>query len=152
MIKLTKLLLSFGILVASLGVAARAADASREIVLTANDAMQFSLKEIAAAPGETLTVKLSHIGKLPKAAMGHNWVLLERMSGEEVAKFAMGCAKFAPDYLPKDLGQVLAHTKLLGGGEADAVTFTVPSEVGQYPFICTFPGHFAMMRGNLIVK
>ncbi|WP_404423026.1 azurin [Nibricoccus sp. IMCC34717] len=150
--KIPTFLLSLGILLASLGVAARASEAPREIAITANDAMQYSLKEITAAPGETITVKFSHIGKLPKTAMGHNWVLLKALPADAVSKFAMECMKFAPDYLPKDQSAILAHTKLLSGGESDSVTFTVPTEPGQYPFICTFPGHFAMMRGNLTVK
>ena len=132
--------------------AALAADAPREIVITANDAMQFSLKEITAAPGEKLSVKLSHVGKLPKTAMGHNWVLLAAGSDAEVQKLAMECMKNAPDYLPKDRSVVLAGTKILGGGESDTVTFTAPDKPGAYPYLCTFPGHFSMMKGKLIVK
>ena len=132
--------------------ALRAADAAREIAITANDAMQFNLKEITATPGEKLSVKLSHIGKLPKAAMGHNWVLFSATSDADVQKIAMECMKNAPEYLPKDRSVVLAHTKLLGGGESDVITFTAPDKPGAYPYICTFPGHFSMMKGKLIVK
>lgn len=132
--------------------ALHAADAAREIAITANDAMQFNLKEITAAPGEKLGIKLSHIGKLPKTAMGHNWVLLSATSDADVQKIAMECMKNAPDYLPTDRSVVLAHTKLLGGGESDAITFTAPDKPGVYPYICTFPGHFSMMQGKLIVK
>ncbi len=132
--------------------ALHAADAAREIAITANDAMQFNLKEITAAPGEKLSIKLSHIGKLPKAAMGHNWVLFSATSDADVQKIAMECMKNAPDYLPKDRSVVLAHTKLIGGGESDVITFTAPDKPGSYPYICTFPGHFSMMKGKLIVK
>lgn len=129
-----------------------AADAPREIAITANDAMQFNLKEITAAPGEKLSVKLSHVGKLPKTAMGHNWVLFTAVSDAEVQKLAMECMKNAPEYLPKDRSVVLAGTKILGGGESDTVTFTAPDKPGVYPYICSFPGHFSMMKGKLIVK
>jgi azurin len=137
---------------AALAPALRAADTAREIAITANDAMQFNLKEITAAPGEKLNIKFSHIGKLPKAAMGHNWVLLSAASDSDVQKLAMECMKNAPDYLPKDRSVILAHTKLLGGGESDVITFTAPDKPGAYPYLCTFPGHFSMMKGKLIVK
>ena len=49
--------------------------------------------------------------------------------------------------------QVLAATALAGPGETVDVTFKVPATAGSYPFLCTFPGHFAAgMRGNIVVK
>jgi len=55
--------------------------------------------------------------------------------------------------LPKSLlGDVLAHTKLLGPGESESISFTAPTIEGEYEYVCTFPGHFAMMRGSMEVK
>lgn len=124
----------------------------REIAVTANDAMQFNLKEISATAGEKLTVKLTHVGKLPKTAMGHNWVLFAAAPDAEIQKLVMDAMKNAPEYLPKDRSAVLAHTRILGGGESDTITFTAPTKPGAYTFLCTFPGHFSMMKGKLIVK
>ncbi len=129
-----------------------AADASRQVAITSNDAMQYNVKEITAKPGEKITVKLSHVGKLPKTAMGHNWVLFSNLPDAEVQKLLMDGMKNAPDYLPKDKSAVLAHTKVIGGGESTTVEFTAPTKPGSYPFFCTFPGHFSMMKGKLIVK
>lgn len=128
------------------------ADTPREITITANDSMQFNVKEITARPGESLRVKFSNIGTFPKQAMGHNWVLLKPMADEAFNTFALSCAGMAPDYLPADRSNVLAHTKILGGGETDTLEITAPAQAGSYPFLCTFPGHFAMMKGKLIVK
>ena len=47
---------------------------------------------------------------------------------------------------------VIAFTKLLGPDESDTITFTAPKESGAYEYVCTFPGHFAMMRGTMKVK
>lgn len=126
--------------------------APREIAITANDSMQFNVKEITAAPGEKLRLTLSNIGKIPKSAMGHNWVLLKPMSPDAFNTFAMSCAGNAPEFLPANSNKILAHTKLLGGGESDTIEFTAPAAPGNYPFFCSFPGHFGMMKGNLIVK
>ena len=50
-----------------------------------------------------------------------------------------------------DRDQVIAHTKLIGGGESDTITFDAP-EKGTYEFICSFPGHYMSMKGKLIIK
>jgi len=126
--------------------------APREIAVTASDSMVFNVKEIAATPGEKLRLTLSNIGKLPKASMGHNWVLLTPMSADAFNKLAMASAKNGPEFLPKNRATVIAHTKLLGGGETDTIEFTAPTAPGKYPFFCSFPGHSGMMKGNLIVK
>lgn len=122
--------------------------------LTGNDQMQYDKKELTAVTGQTVTLKFKHIGKLPKAAMGHNVVILK--PGTEIAPFAMLCAPAAAtDYYPADNAEatksVVVHTKMLGGGEETEITFTAP-EPGEYPFLCTFPGHFGIMNGKFIVK
>ena len=61
----------------------------------------------------------------------------------------------ATEYIPQDEESkklIVAHTKLIGGTESDTLTFTAPAEAGAYPYICTFPGHFALMQGVLTVK
>lgn len=115
--------------------------------------MKFNVTTIEAKPGEQLKVVLKNVGTLPKEAMGHNWVLLKK--GSDAAAFAAAAmpAK-ATEYIPENLkDQVVAHTKLIGPKQEDAVTFTVPSEAGDYPFLCSFPAHFMIgMKGTLTVK
>ena len=88
-------------------------------------------------------------GTLPKVAMAHNVVVLK--AGAKQIDFANAAAMAsATDYIPPDMkDQVLAATALAGPGETVEVTFKVPAAPGSYPFICTFPGHFAAgMRGH----
>ena len=47
---------------------------------------------------------------------------------------------------------ILAYTPMANPGETVEVTFTAPSEPGNYRFICTYPGHFATMQGVLVVQ
>ncbi len=116
--------------------------------LTGNDAMQFSTKELSAPAGATVKVVLKHIGVLPVQAMGHNFVLIK--TGTVVFDFGMACATstLEQNYLPTDEKKdlVLAATGMIGGGEQTEVIFTVPPP-GKYPYLCTFPGHFAVMNG-----
>jgi azurin len=126
----------------------------REIIITGNDAMQFDLKKIEVSSGEKIKVTFKNIGSMPKIAMGHNWVLL----GKDTDAFAFGqkvlaSGGSATNALPKSLlGEVIVHTQVLGPGESESVTFDTPIEKGEYEYVCTFPGHFAMMRGVLEVK
>lgn len=131
--------------------ALRAADAApREIAITANDAMQFNLKEITAAPGEKIAVKLSHIGKLPKTAMGHNWVLSKTADMPGIATDGIPAGPDA-SYLKAGDERVIAHTDLIGGGESTSVTFDVSKLAAgeDYSFFCSFPGHYSMMKGSV---
>lgn len=132
---------------------APAEEQSNEVSLTieGNDQMMFNKKEMKVAAGAEVTLTLKHTGKMAVEAMGHNWVLLT--PGTDVATFAgeAATAGLEADYIPKGTDAVIVHTKVIGGGEETSITFTAP-EAGTYEFICSFPGHWAMMRGNLIVE
>jgi azurin len=132
--------------------AASKAGAPRVIEITANDQMKFSVTTIEAKAGEQIKVVLTNAGTLPKEAMGHNWVLLK--AGTDAAAFsAAAITAKDKDYIPDSMkDQVIAHTALLGPRKSDEVTFTVPP-AGEYPFLCSFPAHFAVgMKGTLVSK
>lgn len=122
----------------------------QSVVIEGNDQMKFNLSEIKVKAGGKVTVKFKHVGSMPKVAMGHNFVLLK--AGVDLNKFAVDAiSAMDSDYIPADGKDVIAHTKLLGGGEEDSITFDVP-EKGTYDFLCTFPGHYALMQGKFIVE
>ncbi len=131
--------------------AAAPVDGVKAVVITADDTMKFNVTEIRAHVGEKIRVTLKNIGRMPKQAMGHNWVLLVPMPDGGVLALAQAAAARAPEYVPADAGRIIAHTKLLGPNESDTVEFSAPDAPGEYPFICTFPGHAALMKGKLIV-
>ena len=121
-----------------------------EITITGNDQMQFNMAEMKVKAGQTVRVTLKHVGKMDKNVMGHNWVLLAM--GTEINEFGGAAVEAkATDYVPANTTQVIAHTKLLGGGESDTIEFVAPA-AGTYDFICSFPGHFAIMKGKFIVQ
>lgn len=117
----------------------------------ANDAMQYNQKAITVPKAcKSFTVTLKHTGKLPKTAMGHNWVLAH--SADESAVIADGMqAGAANSYEKPGDTRIIAHTKLIGGGESDTASFSVAKlKAGeQYAYFCTFPGHAALMHGTL---
>ena len=81
--------------------------------------------------------------------MGHNWVLTKTADMQGAVNDGMA-AGLPSDYVKKDDARVIAHTKVIGGGESDSVTFDVSKlAAGQdYTYFCSFPGHFAMMKGT----
>lgn len=136
---------------ASSGAASASAVATLEF--TANDSMKFNLTRAEVRAGQQVKIILTNIGSMPKAAMGHNWVLLAKGSdGKAFSDAAVGAA--ATDYIPAALAStVLAHTKMLGPKQTDEITFTAPTEPGEYAFLCSFPAHYvAGMHGVLVVK
>lgn len=115
-----------------------------------NDQMKFDTELIRVKAGETVELTLKNVGSLPKESMGHNFVILKPTV--DVATFGGESASAADnEYIPKSsLSSVVAHTKLLGPGEEDKITFTL--EKGVYNYICSFPGHFGMMKGKIVAE
>ena len=128
------------------------ADATK-VTITGNDTMQFDLKTFEAKAGEKVELTFKNIGKIPKIAMGHNLVILKKgISAIAFGQKAMGAGANATNALPDSVkGDTIAATKLLGPAESETITFTAP-DAGDYEYVCTFPGHFAMMRGVMKVK
>ncbi len=123
-----------------------------KVAIGSNDAMQFDTAEIKIA-GDCTKVELTlkHTGKMPVTAMGHNWVLAKTADFRSLA-IAGQRAPAADDYLPKDDARIIAHTKLVGGGESTTVTFATAKlqKGGDYTFFCSFPGHWNVMKGKLV--
>ncbi len=126
-------------------------DTRFKVEITSNDQMQFDKNELKVPVGEPIVLTLKHSGKMAKNVMGHNFVLLKQ--GVDFKDFAEK-ATLAADtgYIPtSEEANIIAHTKVIGGGESDTIEFTI-SEAGTYEFLCTFPGHYAIMKGVLITE
>lgn len=120
------------------------------IDIEGDDAMKFNLKELKVKEGQKITLNLHHVGKMSVQVMGHNWVLLK--PGVDMMKFgADAAAAEANDYIPEGSTDFIVHTDMIGGGEKTSITFDAPAK-GTYDFICSFPGHVALMKGKFIVE
>ncbi len=132
--------------------AAALPDASQPLAVTitpVGNKMEYKQTEFTARPGQTVTITFTNTASSP--AMQHNVVVVKTEAAiEEVGVAAMGAADNA--YIPldkKDL--ILAYTPMAGAGQTVDVTFTAPSEPGDYPYVCTYPGHYMLMRGVMRV-
>ncbi len=117
----------------------------------ANDAMQYNVSNVNVPKTcKTFTVTLKHTGKLARNVMGHDWVLT---SAADKAAVDADAAKAGLDnnYVKPGDTRVIAHTKIIGGGQTTSVTFK-PSALKagtDYVFFCSFPGHSTVMHGTV---
>jgi azurin len=134
--------------------AADAAFAAKTCTLNieGNDLIKYNVTEMKVGADCTeVEVVLKHTGKLPVAAMGHNWVLTATKDMQAVANDGVK-AGLDKNYLTPDDKRVIAHTKIIGGGQSTSVKFPTSAltKGGDYTFFCSFPGHSALMKGKLI--
>ena len=126
-----------------------AADKVCKVDIAGNDQMQYDKKEISVAADCTqVEVTLTHTGKQTAQVMGHNWVLARTADVAGVANDGMG-AGLPNDYIKKGDTRVIAHTKVVAGGQTATVSFATSAlKKGEsYSFFCSFPGHYAVMKG-----
>jgi azurin len=109
--------------------------------------MTFDKKELSVPTGAE--VHLTFKNNATSSVLGHNWVLVN--PGTEASVAAAGLKLGEPaGYLDVRDKDVLANTPLAKPGETVEVTFTAP-DPGKYAYVCTFPGHYMMMKGVLTV-
>lgn len=124
---------------------------SNELVLEGNDQMKFDKELFRVKAGDPVKLTFNNVGVLPKESMGHNVVILK--PNTDLPAFGGEAIKAVDnEYIPITFtSSIVAHTKLLGPGESDAIEFTL-DEPGVYPFLCSFPGHYGIMKGNIVAE
>jgi len=131
--------------------AAEAVDPNVEVIRmkTVREEMRFDKKEFTVTAGKTIELVIEN-----PDAMQHNLVIGAPKSMEIIGKAAdkMITAKDGADknYVPT-IPQILAATPLINPDQTYRLRFTVPSTPGDYPYICTFPGHWRIMNGVMKV-
>lgn len=94
-------------------------------------------------------IKLKLINKGTDIMMLHNIVFTKKGKADEIGVKAIRAGE-KKQYIPNDPA-VIAASKLVGPLDSVIVQFKTPKP-GNYPFICTYPGHYLKMRGRLVVK
>ncbi|CAN5866094.1 hypothetical protein BH24BAC1_BH24BAC1_19880 [soil metagenome] len=109
--------------------------------------LKFDPAQIRVKPGARVKVVFNNDDD-----MLHNFVLVQPGTAIEVGELAMklGLEGQEKNYIPPT-NKVIYHTNLLQPGANEAIYFTAPTEPGDYPYVCTVPGHFYVMQGVLRV-
>jgi azurin len=109
--------------------------------------MTFSKTTLSVPTGAEVHLTLKNNSTM--ATLPHNWVLVK--PGTEASVAAAGLKMGEPaGYIDVRDHDMVVHTPLAKPGETTDVTFTAP-DPGAYPYICTVPGHYMMMKGVLTV-
>lgn len=139
------------VLVSLIGTASPAFAQQCEVTIGSTDQMTYTHDHISVSRScKQFTVKLQHTGRMPAVAMGHNWVLSKTIDVQSIATEGVA-AGATNNFLKSGDARIITHTRLIGGGESDSATFDVSalSAEESYTFFCSFPGHSALMKGQL---
>lgn len=126
--------------------AVKAAEGDTIVVKSTGTDLSYDITEIRAKAGATITIRYENTSNMP-----HNIVFVKERSDIQPVGVAALQAR-DNDYIPQDESlqeRMIGYTALAKPGDTVDVTFTVPPP-GTYPYICTYPGHFTMMQGDLI--
>jgi len=113
--------------------------------------MAYNTKEITVKKScEEVTLNFKVNGTLPKAVMGHNVVITKKPDMDAVLKDGIAAGLNGNYVKAKDVRVVVA-TNVIGGGESTSVKFksAVFNTNEPYVFVCSFPGHSSVMKGNV---
>ena len=108
--------------------------------------MKYDITSFTVKSGEKVRLVMDNKATLP--IMKHNIVILKSKDAIDRVGQASVLAK---DHLPND-GAIIIATPMADAGQVTEVEFKAPMQPGRYPYICTFPGHYMMMHGVMIVQ
>lgn len=117
------------------------------VTISAAEAMTFDVTDFEVKAGSRVRVVFNNPTDLL-----HNLLIVEPGELETVAQDALNMGLDGPklDYVPQS-DNVLFYTSLLEVGESESIYFTAPEEPDDYPYVCTFPGHWRTMQGTMTV-
>ena len=121
--------------------------------INGTDMMQYDSGTITVgADCTSFELTLNHTGTLAKNVMGHNVVVVAADKFSETVGSISMSESLDAGYLPES-ELVLAKTPMIGGGESVKIKLDLAkfSKGGDYTFFCSFPGHYAIMRGKLVI-
>jgi putative heme-binding domain-containing protein len=123
---------------------------ARKARLEAGKNLTFAPATIRVRAGEAIQLTFANPDVVP-----HNWVLIKpgmlRTVGEKANRLIADPDAVARNYVPKG-DEVLVYTDVVPPRGTTAIYFRVPRERGRYPFLCTFPGHWMVMNGEMFVE
>ena len=118
-------------------------------ILAVPNQLAFSPSEVRVKAGQKLKVVFDN----PDHQI-HNLVIVRPGTGNEVGLLADQMLQdpdaYAKGFVP-DTDKVIWATPLVNANKKVTLDFTAPKEPGRYPFLCTFPGHWRVMKGSLVV-
>jgi putative heme-binding domain-containing protein len=119
------------------------------LIHTVDEEMKYDIPRFAVQAGRDVQVLLKN-----EDLMAHNLVITKPDALEEVALLAAAegpkVGSSGKQYVPIS-DKILFATEMVQAEKQVRLTFTAPTEPGEYPYVCTFPGHWMRMYGVMVV-
>ena len=130
------------------GIVSDTADLLTIRIGTVVEKMKYDINEFTVKPGKKVKLIFANPDFMP-----HNLVVTKPNKADSVAQQALtlGAQGFDMAFVPKS-EDVLWSSQLVDHGKEEEMSFTAPSTKGDYPYVCTFPGHHILMRGVMKVR
>ncbi len=123
---------------------------AREIQIAAGQNLSYSTRELRAKPGEAIKLVFKNPDVVP-----HNWVLIKpgklQEIGAEANRLVADPEALIRHYVPQT-SDVICFTDVVDGKDETTIHFRAPEMPGEYPYLCTFPGHWMVMNGVLVIE
>jgi azurin len=120
-------------------------------ISTVHERIQYTVTEFTVKAGAPVKLVFDNPDATP-----HNLLILQPGSEDEVGLAAIEMAKqpealASMNFTPKS-DKIIQATQMLKQGEDETLRFHAPEKPGRYPYICSFPGHFLVMKGTMVVE
>ncbi len=123
---------------------------ARVVRIEAGKNLSYSTRELKAKAGEALALTFINPDVVP-----HNWALIEPGTlatvGAEANKLVADPEGPIRQYVPQT-SDVICYTDVVDPLDQATIYFKVPTKPGRYPYLCTFPGHWMVMNGELVIE
>lgn len=123
---------------------------ARAVRIESRDNLQFSTKTLEVKAGEKIKLTFANPDVVP-----HNWALLQPGTLEKIGEMTNRLVNdpdaYLRHYVPESK-DVICYTDIVNPKEEFSIFFEAPKKPGRYPYLCTFPGHWMVMNGELVVR
>jgi putative heme-binding domain-containing protein len=127
-----------------------AIEGARKVKMVAGKNLTFETASFTAKRGEAIALTLVNPDVVP-----HNWALVKpnklETVGNEANKLVADPEALIRQYAPQT-DDVICYTDIVEPGQSFTIHFRVPDHPGRYPYLCTFPGHWMVMNGEMVVE
>jgi azurin/glucose/arabinose dehydrogenase len=120
------------------------------VIRTVREQMRYDTPRLVVPANQPIEIRFENVDFMP-----HNLVIVKPGTREKVG---LATARMKPEELDEegraylaDRTDILAATRMLEPGQKAVLKFTTPSQEGDYEYLCTFPGHYQIMRGQFVV-
>jgi putative heme-binding domain-containing protein len=128
----------------------KALPGARAVAIEAGKNLTFATRSFTVKAGEPVKLTFSNPDVVP-----HNWVLIKPGTLERVGTLANQLVAdpdaVARHYVPAT-ADVLAYVDVVQPEQRFTIYFVAPTQKGRYPYLCSFPGHWMVMNGEMVVE